>query len=41
VEQVEKELKEAELAKAEAKRKKVEERQAAPETGAQEEPVPV
>jgi len=41
VEQVEKELKEAELAKAEAKRKKADDRQAAPETGAQEEPVPV
>ena len=41
VQQVEKELKEAELAKAEAQRKKADERQSAPETGATEEPVPV
>ena len=41
VEQMEKELKEAELARAEAKRKKADERQSVPETGAQEEPVPV
>lgn len=41
MEEMEKKLKEAELAKAEAARKKAEERQAAPETGAQEEPVPV
>ena len=41
VEQMEKELKEAELAKAEARRKKAEDRRSAPETGAKEEPVPV
>jgi hypothetical protein len=41
MEQMEKELKAAELAKAEAARKKAEGRQAAPETGTQEEPVPV
>ena len=41
VEQMEKELKEAESAKAEAVRKKAGERQSTPETGAQEEPVPV
>ena len=41
VEQMEKELKQAELAKAEAARKKSEGRQAVPETGTQEEPVPV
>jgi hypothetical protein len=41
MEQVEKELKEAELARAEAARKKAEGRQTAPETGTQEEPVPV
>jgi len=40
VEQMEKELKEAELAKAEARRKKSEDRQAAPETDAREQPVP-
>jgi phage regulator Rha-like protein len=40
VEQMEKALKEAELAKAEAKRKKAGERQSAPETGATDEPVP-
>lgn len=40
VEQMEKELKEAELAKAEARRKKAEDRQAAPETDAKEQPVP-
>ena len=41
MEEMEKKLKEAELAKAEAARKKAEGRQAAPETGTQEEPVPV
>ena len=40
VEQMEKDLKEAELAKAEAARKKAEGRQGAPETGTQGEPVP-
>jgi hypothetical protein len=38
---MEKALKEAELAKAESKRKQAGERQSAPETGTQEEPVPV
>jgi phage regulator Rha-like protein len=41
MEEMEKKLKEAELAKAEAARKKAEGRQAAPQTGTQEEPVPV
>jgi NMD protein affecting ribosome stability and mRNA decay len=41
VEQMEKELKEAGLARAEAKRKRADERQPTPEPGAQEEPVPV
>jgi hypothetical protein len=40
MEEMEKKLKEAEIAKAEAGRKKAEDRQAAPETGTQEEPVP-
>jgi hypothetical protein len=40
VEQMEKELKEAELAKAAAARKKAEGRQALPETDAKEQPVP-
>ena len=40
IEQMEKELKKAELAKAEAKRKKIEERQAAPQPDAEEQPVP-
>lgn len=40
IEQMEKELKEAELAKAAAGRKKAEGRQAAPETDAEEQPVP-
>jgi hypothetical protein len=40
VEQMEKELKETELAKAEARRKKAEERQGASEPDAKEQPVP-
>ena len=40
IEQMEKQLKDAELAKAEAKRKKAEGRQTAPETEAVEQPVP-
>jgi hypothetical protein len=40
MEQMEKELKEAELARAGTARKKAEGRQAAPQTGTQEEPVP-
>ena len=40
MEQMEKELKEAELAKAEARRKKAEGRQAVPETDVKEQPVP-
>jgi hypothetical protein len=40
VERMEKDLKEAELAKAEAARRKAEGRQAAPEAGQQQEPVP-
>lgn len=41
MEQREKELKEAELARAEARKKQAEGRQPAPQTDAQEEPVPV
>ena len=40
IEQMEKELKEAELAKAEARRRKSEERQAAPQPGVRDEPFP-
>lgn len=40
IEQMEKELKETELAKAEARRKKAEGRQAAPQPDAEEQPVP-
>ena len=40
IEQMEKELKDAELAKAEARRKKAEGRQTAPQPDAQEQPVP-
>jgi len=40
VERMENELKEAERVKAEAARRKAEGRQAAPESGTQEEPVP-
>ena len=40
MEQMERKLKEAELAKAEARRRKLEERQAAPGADAKEEPVP-
>ncbi len=40
VEEMEKKLKEAELAKAEAARRKAEGRRTAPESGKQEEPVP-
>jgi hypothetical protein len=41
MEQTERELKEAELAKAEARKKQSEGRQPVPQTDAQEEPVPV
>ena len=40
IEKMEKELKEAELAKAEARRRKSEERQAAPQPEVRDEPVP-